>query len=68
MKSVYVGKNVNGKTAICKVLDCDIATGDAKVFNRKTRKIEILKFEERISLPLNVRKLAEDTPELDGNY
>lgn len=68
MKSVYIGKEINGTLEICKVLDSDIATGDAKVFNRKTRKVEVLKFREKVTLPLNIRKLAEDTPELDGNY
>lgn len=68
MKSVYIGKEVKGTLEICKVLDSDIATGDAKVFNRKTRKVEVLKFREKVTLPLNIRKLAEDTPELDGNY
>lgn len=68
MKSVYVGKCNKGRTEICKVLDCDIATGDAKVYNRSTKKIEVLKYGEKVILPLNVRKLAEETPELDRNH
>ena len=64
MKNVYIGKqsikSENG-LAICKVIDTDIATGDAIVFNRETAKIEIVKFHEKHTLSQNIRKLAEDT-------
>lgn len=68
MKSVYVGKMVNGTIQICKVLDSDISTGSSIVFNRETKKIEPLKYSEKHTLLQNVRKLAEDTPELDCGY
>lgn len=67
MKS-YTGKMVNGTIQICKVLDSDISTGNATVFNRATKKIEVLKYSEKHTLLKNIRKLAEDTPELDCGY
>ena len=68
IKSVYVGKMTNGTIEICKVLDCDISTGNATVFNRATKKIEVLKYSEKHTLWENIRKLAEDTPEFDCGY
>lgn len=68
MKAVYVGKMVNGVIQICKVIDSDIATGDAIVFNRVTKKVETLKYAEKHTLLQNIKKLAEDTPELDCEY
>ena len=65
MKSVYVGKNVNGVTEICKVIDSDIITGNALVFNRKTKDFEEIALKERVILHPNIRKLAEDTPQDD---
>ena len=38
LKAVYVGKMVNGAIQICKVIDSDIATGAATVFNRATKR------------------------------
>lgn len=64
MKNVYIGKkSVKSETAtaICKVIDTDIATGDAIVYNRETNTIEILHFSEKIALDSNLKKLAEDT-------
>lgn len=63
MKNVYIGKETTNGLAICKVLDTDIATGNATVYNRATKKIEILLFAEKRTLPANIRKLAEDTEE-----
>ena len=68
MKSIYVGKMVNGTIQICKVLDSDISTGSSTVFNRVTKKVEVLKYNEKHTLWQNVRKLAEDTPEFDCGY
>lgn len=69
MKLVYVGKKmVNGTIQICKVLNSDISTGNAVVFNRATKKVETLKYSEKHTLDKNVRKLAEDTPEFDCGY
>lgn len=68
MKPVYVGKMVNGTIQICKVLDSDISTGNATVFNRATKKVETMKYSEKHTLWKNVRKLAEDTPEFDCGY
>lgn len=68
LKSVYVGKMVNGTMQICKVLDSDISTGSSVVFNRATKKVETLRYPEKHTLWENVRKLAEDTPEYDCGY
>ncbi len=62
MKNVYIGKLFKDNTiAICKVIDSDIATGNAIVFNRGTNKIEIVTSAEKHTLWSNIRKLAEDT-------
>lgn len=63
MKNVYIGKeNGNGQELdICMVIDSDIATGDAKVFNRRTQKIEIVKYSDKRTLYENIKKLAQDT-------
>lgn len=63
MKNVYIGKkNGNGQELdICMVIDSDIATGDAKVFNRRTQKIEIVKYSDHHTLYENIKKLAQDT-------
>ena len=53
LKSVYVGKMVNGTIQICKVLDSDIATGSSTVFNRATKKVETLKYNEKHTLNQN---------------
>lgn len=65
MKSVYVGKLNKSSIEICKVIDSDIATGSAIVFNRKTRNFEELSYDKITKLHPNVRKLAEDTPQDD---
>lgn len=65
MKSVYVGKLNKGAIEICKVIDSDIATGNALVFNRKTKDFEEITLNERVVLQPNIRKLAEDTPQYD---
>lgn len=65
MKSVYVGKNVNGTTEICKVIDSNIITGNALVFNRETKNFEEITLKEKVVLQPNIRKLAEDTPQYD---
>lgn len=63
MKNVYIGKaSISGNgLAICRVIDSDIATGDATVYNRETGKIETVRFTEKHTLLKNIRKLAEDT-------
>lgn len=53
---------------ICKVIDSDIATGSATVFNRNTKKVENLKYAETAPLPPNVKRLCEDTQELDCGH
>lgn len=65
MKSVYVGKLNKGAIEICKVIDSDIATGNALVFNRKSKDFEEISIKERVTLHPNIRKLAEDTPNDD---
>lgn len=63
MKSVYIGKtSITGKgLAICKVIDSDIATGNAIVYNRETDSIETITLAEKHTLYTNIKKLAEDT-------
>lgn len=63
MKNVYIGKkSVTGKgLAICKVIDSDIATGNALVYNRETDHFEIITLSEKHTLYSNIKKLAEDT-------
>lgn len=63
MKHVYIGKKSaqgNG-IAICMVIDSDIATGSATVYNRETDRIEVVAYNEKHTLWVGVRKLAEDT-------
>ena len=63
MKNVYIGKtSITGKgLAICKVIDSDIATGSATVYNRETDSIETITLAEKYTLQINIKKLAEDT-------
>ena len=63
MKNVYIGKtSITGKgLAICKVIDSDIATGNAIVYNRETDSIETITLAEKHTLQINIKKLAEDT-------
>ena len=66
MKAVYVGKlNKGNVVEICKVIDSDIVTGNALVFNRKSKEFEEITIWERVRLVPNIRKLAEDTPDAD---
>lgn len=63
MKNVYIGKaSITGKgLEICKVIDSDIATGNAIIYNRETDNIETMTLAEKRSLQSNIKKLAEDT-------
>ena len=63
MKNVYIGKeSITGKgLAICKVIDSDITTGNAMVYNRETDNIETITLAEKHTLQINIKKLAEDT-------
>lgn len=63
MKNVYIGKtSITGKgIAICMVIDSDIATGNAIIYNRETDQIETITLAEKHTLYKNIRKLAEDT-------
>ena len=63
MKNVYIGKtSITGKgLSICKVIDSDIATGNAIVYNRETDSIETITLAEKHTLYTNIKKLAEDT-------
>lgn len=63
MKNVYIGKaskSGNG-LAICIVINSDIATGNAIVYNRETDTIEMITLAEKHTLWENIKKLAEDT-------
>lgn len=60
--SVYIGKRRTGsKSDVCRVIESDIATGNATVYNRATNRVEILTIPEKCTLWENLRKLAEDT-------
>lgn len=63
MKNVYIGKtSTTGKgLAICIVIDSDIATGDAIIYNRETDTIETITVSEKYTLWENIKRLAEDT-------
>lgn len=63
MKNVYIGKtSITSKgIAICMVIDSDIATGNAIIYNRETDQIETITLAEKHTLYKNIRKLAEDT-------
>lgn len=64
MKNVYIGKQSINRPlgiAICRVLDCDISTGTALVYNREIDKIEYVGWEEKLTLSNSVKKLAQDT-------
>lgn len=63
MKNVYIGKTSTKGSglAICKVIDSDIATGNAIVYNRETNQIETITLAEKHTLYQNIKKLAEDT-------
>ena len=63
MKNVYIGKtSTTGKgLAICMVIDSDIATGDAIIYNRETDTIETITLAEKHTLYENIKKLAQDT-------
>ena len=43
------------------VIDSDIATGDAIIYNRETDTIETITLAEKHTLYENIRRLAEDT-------
>ena len=63
MKNVYIGKtSTTGKSiAICMVIDTDIATGNAIIYNRETDTIETITLAEKHTLWENIKRLAEDT-------
>ncbi len=63
MKNVYIGKtSITGKgLAICLVIDSDIATGNAIIYNRETDQIETITLAEKHTLYEGIKKLAEDT-------
>lgn len=63
MKNVYIGKacKAGNGIAICMVIDSDIATGDAIIYNRETDTIETITLAEKHTLYENIRRLAEDT-------
>lgn len=52
MKNVYIGRtSKTGKgIAICMVIDSDIATGNAIIYNRETDQIEALTLAEKHTL------------------
>lgn len=63
MKNVYIGKtSITGNgLAICMVIDTDIATGNAIIYNRETDQIETITLSEKQTLWDNIKRLAEDT-------
>ena len=65
---IYIGKDSGKGVAICKVLDTDMATGNITVFNRETKRVEIVPYKEKRTLYENIHKLAVNTQELDCGY
>lgn len=63
MRNVYIGKtSITGKgIVICMVIDSDIATGNAIIYNRETDTIETIALAEKHTLWENIKRLAEDT-------
>lgn len=63
MKKVYIGRTsrTGNGLAICLVIDSDITTGDAIIYNRETDSIETITLSEKHTLYKNIKKLAEDT-------
>lgn len=63
MKNVYIGKtSITGNgIAICMVIDSDIATGEAIIYNRETDQIENITLSKKQTLWENIKRLAEDT-------
>lgn len=63
MKNVYIGKTskTGNGLAICMVIDSDIATGNAIIYNRERDSIETITLTEKHTLYKNIKKLAEDT-------
>lgn len=63
MKNVYIGKTsiTSNGLAICMVIDSDIATGEAIIYNRETDQIETITLAEKQTLCENIKRLAEDT-------
>lgn len=59
MVNVFIGKkSITGKgLAICKVIDCDIATGDGIIYNRETDCIEKITLTEKHALYSNIKNL-----------
>lgn len=60
MKNVYIGKPYKNGSIICRVIDSDIATGDALVFNRQTKVVEIIPYRCMSYLDSNIKALAND--------
>lgn len=52
MKNVYIGKTskTGNGLAICMVIDTDIATGEAIIYNRETNQIETITLAEKRTL------------------
>lgn len=63
MKNVYIGKTskMGNGLAICLVIDSDIATGNAIIYNRETDQIETITLSEKHTLYEGIKRLAEDT-------
>ncbi len=61
MKHVYIGKPCKSGYEVCMVIDSRISTGEALVFNRATKTIEIIPFNNRRYIDSNSYKLYQDT-------
>lgn len=63
MKNVYIGKTskISNGLAICLVIDSDIATGNAIIYNREADQVETITLVEKHTLWENIKRLAEDT-------
>lgn len=63
MKNVYIGKPYKNGHEVCMVIDSNIATGDALVYNRRTKAIEVIPYRMRAYVDANCRRLYQDTEE-----
>ena len=68
MWRVFIHLQQKWKIKSPKVLDTDIATGNITVFNRETKRVEIVPYKEKRTLYENIHKLAVNTQELDCGY
>lgn len=60
MKNTYIGKPYKNGYEICRVIDSDIATGAALVYNRNTRAVEVIPYSIKIRLDAREQEWLND--------